>query len=186
MARMATKRQTWTIFCKTGYDVRGCSLTYEQAYDIVGRLMKGEQVELPEGAVLKGKERTVTAGQDFQAIVDEAHVAGSRAADALVPEPMVVAEHTNMADDTSPIKRAWVVPQGVCGFAWVLVKDARKSFTKWLIKQGIGEHSDYHKGVMVWVSAYGQSYEKKKAYAGAYAAVLTEHGIRCYSQSRLD
>jgi hypothetical protein len=36
------------------------------------------------------------------------------------------------------------------------------------------------------VSEFGQSVDRKAAYAGAYAQVLRNSGIDCYADSRLD
>jgi len=103
--------------------------------------------------------------------------AGREAAEAKVPTPMVV---VGMQEER------YHVPQGVCGFAWVNVRPGGSSFARWLKKRGYA-HTSYDGGVDVWVSAYGQSMEKKEAYARGFAAVLRESGIeKAYSRSRMD
>jgi hypothetical protein len=44
----------------------------------------------------------------------------------------------------------------------------------------------YPSGLMIWVSEGNQSYDRKRAYAEAYARVLNEAGIKAYANSRLD
>jgi predicted CoA-binding protein len=52
-------------------------------------------------------------------------------------------------------------------------------------KKGIAR-SHYPSGLCVWVSEFGQSVDRKAAYAGAFAQVLRNAGIDCYANSRLD
>lgn len=130
-------------------------------------------------------------------LAEKAHKAGLKAAEDCVPTPMVVAQHANPLDDSSPVTKAWHVPSGVCGFAWVNVKykGAGAKFLNALKKQGlagdINDHCEWRKdsyygGYTHWVHVGGQSYEIKCAYASAYANVLNEAGIKAYSMSRLD
>lgn len=76
-------------------------------------------------------------------------------------------------------------PGGVCGFAWVHIPDGRSSCAHWLTKTNRGSKG-YPRGVDIWVSYFGQSLERKEAYARAFAQVLRNYGIKCYSQSRMD
>jgi hypothetical protein len=85
------------------------------------------------------------------------------------------------------VRAVWFEPEGLCGFAWVKVTPGNSSFAKWLLKQKIVSGGAYGGGVDIWVSAFGQSYERKDAYAQAMAKVLVEElGIKAYAQSRLD
>ena len=79
------------------------------------------------------------------------------------------------------------VTEGMCGFAWVNISHARGKFVNYLKKLGKG-HKSYHGGWDYWVSSseLGQSITRKEAYADAFAKVLKEWGINCYSMSRLD
>jgi hypothetical protein len=121
-----------------------------------------------------------------QALYDKAHAAGHAAAEAHSPRPMVVVEHENPFDDNSPIKKIYEpILAGVCGFAWINIRPGNSSFASWCRKQGRG-HKSYYGGWDVWVSGYGQSYEKKLAYAKAFAKVLNEAGIKAYPGGRLD
>jgi hypothetical protein len=68
--------------------------------------------------------------QEFQILFNEARIAGLQAGLASVPMPMAVVEHTNLLNDSSPVKRAWVVDDGVCGFAWITVRPANSTFVR--------------------------------------------------------
>lgn len=101
---------------------------------------------------------------------------GERAAMAHKPRTMVVSDSDGTVVD--------VVPEGMCGFAWLNVP-GNTSFGKWLKKQGLAR-PDYPKGLSVWISAYSQSYERKVAHAVAMAEYLRGNGIECRVGSRLD
>lgn len=109
-------------------------------------------------------------------LFERADEAGRAAAEACVPEPLIVAGYENQP-----------IMGGVCGFAWVNVKPGNSSFARWLKANVSRSRSDsYYGGVSLWISAYGQSFEKKHSYAAAFANVLSEAGIRAYAMSRLD
>jgi len=123
----------------------------------------------------------------------DADAAGRKAADAATPVPMLVGTPKNMLaslvgrddggfDEKEPV---YYVSDGVCGFAWVLVRPGNSSFARWLAKTDKGSAA-YGGGVSIWVSGYGQSMQRKEAYAGAFAKVLQDAGITAYSQSRMD
>ncbi len=122
----------------------------------------------------------------FAAAFDEANRAGFAAGERMSPRPMVVTQHVNMLDDNSPAEKQWFEPEGMCGFAWVTVFPGNCSFAKWLVKNGHGSKA-YRGGVQVWISAHGQSVERKEAHAREMARILTERlGINVYAGSRLD
>ena len=117
----------------------------------------------------------------------KAHTAGVAAGSNHRPVPMVVVEHTNLLDDSSPVKRAYPpVTGGVCGFAWINVKPGTSTFARWLKIEGIGKADSYYGGITIWVSLFGQSYEKKMAYAEAFVQVLVDAGIKASVHGRLD
>jgi hypothetical protein len=123
----------------------------------------------------------------FEAAYEKARLAGKAAGEACKPAAMIVTQHANPANDASPPVKEWYVPEGMCGFAWVKVTPGNCSFAKWLRKQKIVGGSAYGGGVDIWISAFGQSYERKEACAQAMAKVLVEElGIKAYAQSRLD
>lgn len=130
---------------------------------------------------------------NYPEIMAEAHEAGMAAGNAHKPTPMVVAKHQNMLDDNSPVEKTWYVPSGVCGFAYVVTNEhGNGKFVKYLksIGKGFGcgaGEPHYYGGYYVhWVSEFGQSYEKKLAFAGAFTGVLKDYGIKAYVDSRLD
>lgn len=120
----------------------------------------------------------------------EADAAGKAAAAALYDsgqlQPMVVQQHANMMDDQSPVVKSYYVPEGPCGFAWVVVRPGNHSFALWC-KKHQKARPNYGGGMMVkWVHEYGQSMQLKEAYARAFAEVLRGAGINAYSSSRMD
>lgn len=115
-----------------------------------------------------------------------AHEAGMIAGEAARPMPMHVVEHANPFDDNSAIVRRYApVMDGICGFAWINIRPARGAFVNWLKSQDKG-HKGYHGGYDVWVGAFGQSLERKQAYAHAFAEILRENGIKAFAYSRMD
>lgn len=121
----------------------------------------------------------------FNGLMTAARAAGLAAANAMTPTPMIVTEHENPLNDASPIKKSYYVPSGVCGFAWIVVKPGISSFARWLVKEGIA-HKHYYGGVAIWVSDFGQSMERKEAYAHAFAKVLSDAGYKAWAESRMD
>lgn len=116
----------------------------------------------------------------------QAHAAGMAAGEAARPTPMVPVEHADPFDDNSPVKRVYApVMDGVCGFAWVLVPDGNSPYARYL-RDYLNARRGQHGGRMLWVRAFGQSYERKAAYADAYAKTLQEAGVTAYPGGALD
>ena len=119
-------------------------------------------------------------------LFDKAHHAGLRAGHESTPAPMVVGSpSTPLGSDIDPSKPTYFVEGGVCGFAGVVIKPARGKFVSYLKSLGMG-HKHYYGGYYVPVRAFGQSLARKEAYAEAYAKILSEEGMRCYVDSRMD
>ncbi len=112
----------------------------------------------------------------YENIFLEAWREGREAARNCRPLPMVVTTYEGDVLD--------VVDDGACGFGWVNVP-GNTSFGRWLRKNGRAR-PDYPAGLAIWISDYGQSYERKAAHAGAMAAYLQRNGIKCMAMSRLD
>lgn len=130
-------------------------------------------------------ERTARYAK-FEAAYAKAVTAGKAAGEAAKPATMVVTQHANPLNDNSPAVQQWVEPEGVCGFAWVNVTPGNSSFAKWLVKNKVARKA-YYGGVDIWVSAFGQSMERKEACASAMAKVLVEElGVKAYANSRMD
>lgn len=131
---------------------------------------------------------TSATDKDFAVLLNNAHKAGLKAGDAFSPTPMVVTQHENMLDDNSPVKESWYVEDGVCGFAWVITSEhGNGKFVKYLKKNtDHGDKAYYGGHYVTWVHEFGQSMQKKNAYANAFASVLTDAGLKVQSGSRMD
>jgi hypothetical protein len=177
----ASKRQLWALFCATKKDYRNENLTYGQASDLLAKANEG---------------RVKTA--DWFKVYQDACKAGQAKMKATTPTPMLVAEHQNPMDDRSPIKKAWLVESGVCGFAWVTIPyktPENRQFINALKKKkivggydsrGTAIKKSSYGGFKYWPDAMTQSIELKEAYCQGFADVLAKAGIICYIGSRLD
>lgn len=128
---------------------------------------------------------TTATTTTFQALWAEADAAGQAAAEALTPRPMYVGTAKSLFDDsfdtTQPV---YYVSEGVCGFAWVWFK-GNTAFGRWAKNAGLASKG-YPTGLQLWVRGYGQSMQRKEAYARAFAEVLRNAGIKAYAESRMD
>jgi hypothetical protein len=128
----------------------------------------------------------------YQKVHRDAVAAGKKAGQEVNASKMIVVQRANPLDDNSPIVQQWDNGgQGFepCGFAWV-VMPGNSGFGRWIVKQGYAS-KHYGGGVGPWVSEFGQSHERKVAYAQAYADVVNESGIlpdgkKAYAEGRLD
>ena len=132
------------------------------------------------------REKEKKMHSDFGALYQQAHLSGMVAGKASIPTPMIVQQHKNQLDDSSSVTESWYVGDGVCGFAWIQVKPGTCSFARWLVKEGKGKRDSYYGGISIWVREFNQSYERKMAYAQAFANMLVTAGIRASSNGRLD
>jgi hypothetical protein len=114
----------------------------------------------------------------FARLYELADENGKDRAEVVRPEPMIVKDE--MTGHVYP-----PVMDGVCGFAWVTVRPANSSFARWA-KDKHGWDRAYNGGMQLWVHGYGQSYERKLAYAEGFASVLRLAGIRASASGRLD
>lgn len=115
--------------------------------------------------------------QDCIQLYEKAHLQGALAASEKVCRPMTVIDPAS--------GQRWHVPDGVCGFAWIVVKPGNSAFARWLKKRKLAD-THYYGGVSIWVTDYSQSMQLKETYAAAFAAVIQQAGITCYSESRMD
>ena len=122
----------------------------------------------------------------FEALLARAREAAHAAGSAAEPTPMAVVEPSDPLNPNSPIRRAWHVAGGACGFAWVAVHPANSSFARWAVKNGFAARSEYDGGIKFHIRGFGQSVDRKYAAALAMADVLREAGLEAYAQSRLD
>ena len=85
----------------------------------------------------------------------------------------IAGEEAALACEEQMLKIAGYDPFPICGFAWVTVKPGNCTFANWLKKKGHARKA-YGGGVQMWISGYGQSHDKKEAYARAFADKLKE------------
>jgi len=121
----------------------------------------------------------------FERLYAAADAAGKAAADAIVPIPMVVGTPTTvLGSDIDYSKPTYFVEGGVCGFAWISFK-GNTAFGRWAKSTGLATKG-YPTGLTIRANGYGQSLQRKEAYAQAFAAVLREGGVTAYAESRMD
>lgn len=109
-----------------------------------------------------------------------AHDAGMAAGRAAQCEPMIVRDM-----QTGHVYEP--VADGVCGFAWVVLRPATSRFARWA-SANRGARKEYGGGLcLTWVSEFGQSMTRKEAYARAFAEVLRrELNLNVHAHSRMD
>ena len=130
---------------------------------------------------------TTYANEIPATIYEQAHAAGMAAGNGCTPTHMVVGQQTTpLVNDIDYSKETYYVADGPCGFAWINIKPARGKFVKYLKDNNIGRKDSYYGGWTIWVSGFGQSVDRKSAYARAFAKVLGDNGITAYNMSRLD
>ena len=119
-------------------------------------------------------------------LLERAHLMGMDAGRRVGVTPMVVGTPTElMGNEIDYSEKTYVVEGGVCGFAGVVIKPARGKFVSYLKSLDMG-YKHYYGGWYVSVREFGQSLTRKEAYAEAFAKVLSEVGMRCYVDSRMD
>ena len=122
---------------------------------------------------------------NFEKLHYAAHTAGLAAGRAATTAPMIVGTAASIVGNAIDYSQpTYVVPDGVCGFAWVSMK-GNTSYARWARVNGIGRKG-YPGGMQIPVREFGQSMQRKEAYAAAYANVLRATGIDCYADSRMD
>jgi hypothetical protein len=118
-------------------------------------------------------------------IYNEAYAAGIKAGNEVGVPKFVVGEPTTPLGGNIDYSKPTYILDGLCGFAWVDIFPARGSFVTFLKSQGIGD-KNYNSGYGIWIKEFGQSVDRKYAFAQAFAEVLQKYGIRAYAGSRLD
>jgi hypothetical protein len=123
----------------------------------------------------------------MQSLYNQAHEAGEAAVSAAKVVPMVVGQAKNFfGNEIDYSQETYFIADGVCGFASINVKPANSEFGKYLKDMMFARRDSYNGGVSISVMGYGQSLQKKEAYAYAFAKVLNEAGIKAYVNSRMD
>jgi len=131
------------------------------------------------------KKKTLTKSECAR-IYKKAHEAGLIAGETAGVIPMIVGQpSTPFGNDVDYSKPTYFVEGGVCGFAWIKISPARGAFVNYLKSIEVGSKS-YTGGFDIWVRGFGQSLQRKEAYAQAFTEILRENGINAYAESRLD
>ena len=119
-------------------------------------------------------------------IFTEADYAGMIAGNACNPIPMGV-QNSNVltGQGFGPVS---VVPDGVCGFAWIVIKYKTTENRKFVnaLKKANMIRKSCTGGFQIWVSNFNQSMQRKEAYARAFVEVLKANNIEAYADSRMD
>lgn len=129
------------------------------------------------------KKKALTKTQ-CKAIYAEAYEAGLIAGKEVGVPKFVVGSAIGLSDAIDFNKKTYIL-EGLCGFAWVNISPARGAFVNWLKAQEIGSKG-YYGGYEIWVREFGQSVDRKEAFAQAFADVLRKYDIAAYGASRLD
>jgi hypothetical protein len=127
--------------------------------------------------------------KQFEELYAKADAAGRAAVEKATVIPMVVGTATSLfGNEIDRSKPTYFVEGGPCGFSWVNLKPGNCKFANWLKATRRARTDSYYGGVTIWVSEYGQSMQRKEAYATAFAEVIREAGVAksVYAQSRMD
>lgn len=112
---------------------------------------------------------------DFARLCAKAHAEGMKAGLAVGPSTMYISDGS----------LTYAVPDGPCGFAWVLVRPSNSGLAKYLREQWRARQA-YKGGTQLSVFEFGQSMIRKEAYATAMAKVFSEAGYQATPESRMD
>jgi hypothetical protein len=130
------------------------------------------------------EKKKVISKSECARIYKEAYEAGLLAGKEVGVPKFIVGDAIGLSDQIDYSKKTYVL-EGLCGFAWVNISPARGAFVNWLKSQDIGSKG-YYGGYHIWVREFGQSVDRKLAFAQAFADVLDKYGISAYAESRLD
>lgn len=144
----------------------------------------GKVVSVPDRPATPDKGPKLSDAQ-CRELHARAHQAGLDAGNAAIPAPMVVEEHLHPMDDTSPVIYRETVNEGICGFAWIIVRPGNGAYAKWM-RRVLSTRRGFEGGEQLTVFGFGQSLTRKDAYADAYSKVLRDAGVRAYGMSRAD
>jgi hypothetical protein len=124
----------------------------------------------------------------YESIHNECHQTGLLVGVRVNTRPMLVGEAKSLlSNEIDYTKKTYLMDDGPCGYAWVTIRPGNSKLANAYKKLGLAK-SAWNGGVEYWVSEFGQSVDRKAAYAEAYAAKLrqlTGHET-IYSGSRLD
>jgi hypothetical protein len=125
---------------------------------------------------------------DYEKVWQEADQAFAKAFKEVGVPQVIVGSAVGLSDKIDYSKPTYVI-DGLCGFAWVNVRNGRSSFAKW-VKANRDGYKSYYGGVDIWSSRFsgdnGQSMMRKEAGCKAAAAVFNKYGLEAFAMSRLD
>ncbi len=125
----------------------------------------------------KANMATATDYKTEYEMLQEAHLAGLYAGNTANPTPYQIVNQNQEVVD--------FLDDGLCGFAWITIRPARGKLVAYLKQRDWGSKG-WNGGWEIWVREYGQSYERKYAYAKAFAWTLQQYGIDATAGARLD
>ena len=111
----------------------------------------------------------------FRDLFAQADEAGRAAAAACKPTPLVVRYQG----------RTSIVDEGYCGTAWVSIHPGNSAIANYAKKQ-LGARRAFRGGVTMFVDDFGQSWERKCAFARAFAEVLSSAGFEAHAHDYVD
>jgi hypothetical protein len=117
---------------------------------------------------------------EFETLYEEAHRAGLAAVHKMVTARFASDPRSAELD---PFTKNYIPGEG-CGFAWISI-NGNSAFGRWA-KKYKGWERLYPRGFGTSVSEFGQSENRKAAYAWAFANHLTAAGILAHADSRSD
>lgn len=129
------------------------------------------------------KKKALTKNQCHNIYV-EAYEAGLKAGNEVGVQKFIVGDAIGLSNEIDYSKPTYVM-DGLCGFAWVTISPARGAFVNYLKSRQVGSKG-YYGGYEIWVREFGQSVDRKAAFAGAFRDVLAKYGINASVGSRLD
>lgn len=169
-------RNEKTAFLETGWEIKeGKSARLLTAYPYSKK--HNYNLSAPIESILPLNIR----GEDkWKYIYSVANSVGLDAYNNCVPTPFVVKGYAPFMD-------------GLCGFSWVRIFDARTCFVKWLKSNNIGSKG-FKTGWFITVNyddtnnsqSSFQSFEPKKAYAESFARILKKNNINCEVINNID
>ena len=130
------------------------------------------------------EKKKVIGKRECARIYKEAYAAGLIAGKEVGVPKFIVGDAIGLSDQIDYTKKTYIL-EGLCGFAWVNISPARGAFVTYLKSKKIGGKA-YYGGYEIWVREFGQSVDRKSAFAGAFAQVLGKYGIEASAGSRLD
>lgn len=110
-----------------------------------------------------------------EALLARALAAGEKAAVNVVPKATFIRNSDFLTGEVGPVID--VLIHGDCGSSYVLIRDGRGSFARWLVRSGRARRHYTGRGVVLWAPERSQSLSRAMAFARAMAVVLTAEGL---------